>query len=800
MLREVYKYYRDLYKAEEDTEEVLENRRIVVGRIDRSLTGADNNTLEEVPTEEFITEIVMDMPKEKSPGIDGVMVEILQTGWEFMQEDCFQMVQSFWTKKELIGKDSRGIIKLLPKNDRKHLLKNWRPITLLTMTYKIVAKIIAVRLKGMLPRIIDTQQTGFVAGRNIIDNILSLRLGQEWAHVTNQQTIFVKLDFMKAYDRVAHGFLWDTLTAIGVGVATLDRIKGLVRGGSSEVHINGSFTEVFKIERGVRQGCPLAPLLFAMTTQPLMRALREEERKGNIQGLNIGGGQSLLHQLFADDTGICITAEERQFDNLKEAIREFEVASGASLNLQKSILMSVGMCKDGLEELEKLCRNFLWGWNEEGNPKHALIAWDRIAQVKDRGGLGWVRFKDMADALFVRQINRVLENGRAEWIQLARSFILRTLRKGAYQRECSQWSLQECLLLLPLTKVEGSPTLTRMLRAWYRARQKLQWKGTGGELDASMTMLQVKAVYQLSQGNGIRTIRTDRELGLLKRAGIGNLEDAMEILRTEGWKNHLRKHGVYPEEEELVRLEVMENWCSKHKVVWKGILELEGWSWENPRDNFKWSRSTREWRLTFTKEVDFSRKLDEKWNFQSSHLSWHQRWKLVWAAPIPYRRRVWIWRILQRGIFTNSRAAEMGFEEGLCKRCGERHEDVEHIMWDCRKIEGRRRNLTELMESPTRITNLLEWFDEALARAQNSPACLLVCILHIWHAWRERNEWQFNNKAVNIPVYRLLREVELEINALGTLGRSEERMRSLSKAREEVGRWIGCWVRRRQPG
>ncbi|KAL3690427.1 hypothetical protein R1sor_016736 [Riccia sorocarpa] len=283
------------------------------------------------------------------------------------------------------------------------------------MTYKIVAKIIAVRLKGMLPRIIDTQQTAFVAGRNIIDNIMSLS-------------------------------------------------EGLPKAG---VHINGSFTEIFKIERGVRQGCPLAPLLFAMTTQPLMKALREEERKGNIQGLNIGRGQSLLHQLFADDTGICITAEERQFDNLKEAIREFEVASGACLNLQKSIvmqltpgpppawldqtgcevagpgtsfrylgvatsspvderaitaeivqklmkklkhwsnrllswpaktillkhelattplyqLMSVGMCKDGLEELEKLCRNFLWGWNEEGNPKHALIAWDRIAQVKDR--------------------------------------------------------------------------------------------------------------------------------------------------------------------------------------------------------------------------------------------------------------------------------------------------------------------------------------------------------------------------------------------------------------------------------
>ncbi|KAL3677184.1 hypothetical protein R1sor_027132 [Riccia sorocarpa] len=146
-----------------------------------------------------------------------------------------------------------------------------------------------------------------------------------------------------AYDRVAHGFLWDTLGAMGVGDETVNRIKSLVDGGTSEVHVNGSFTEEIKIGRGVRQGCPLAPLLFAMTTQPLMQALREEERLGNIKGLNLGGGHSLLHQLFADDTSICITAEERhcQFVKLKEVIKEFENASVACLNLQKSVVMQL---------------------------------------------------------------------------------------------------------------------------------------------------------------------------------------------------------------------------------------------------------------------------------------------------------------------------------------------------------------------------------------------------------------------------------------------------------------------------
>ncbi|KAL3684230.1 hypothetical protein R1sor_002252 [Riccia sorocarpa] len=298
ILKEVHTYYQNLYRAKEETAAVLERRREVIGRIDRRLTEGNNRTLEEVPSEEFITSIVMEMPKEKSPGLDGIMVEILQIGWEFMREDCFLMVQSFWEKKKLVGKDSREIIKLIPKNGQKQLLKNWRPITLLTMTYKIVAKIFAIRLRGMIPELIDSQQTG-----------------------------------------VAHNFLWDTLTAMGMGEDMVSKIKGLVESGASEVHINGDFTEKIQIGRVVRQGCPLAPLLFALTTQPLMRALREAERQGLIQGLNIGDGRTLFHQLFADDTGICITAEESQFDKLREVIREFEIASGACLNLQKSLVM-----------------------------------------------------------------------------------------------------------------------------------------------------------------------------------------------------------------------------------------------------------------------------------------------------------------------------------------------------------------------------------------------------------------------------------------------------------------------------
>ncbi|KAL3678602.1 hypothetical protein R1sor_021558 [Riccia sorocarpa] len=550
------------------------------------------------------------------------------------------MVHCVWDKKKLIGKDGKGVIKLIPKNDRGHLLQNWRPITLLTMTYKIIAKVIATRLKEMLPGIIDSHHTDFVAGRNIIDNILSLRLGQEWAQITDQDVIFVKSDFMKAYDRVAHRFLWDTLSSTGMEEDTMSRIKGLVVGGTSEVHVNGSFTEEFAIERGVRQGCSLAPLLFAMTTQPLMRALREKERLGNIKGLNTGDSHSLLHQLFADDTCICITAEEGQFERLKAVIKEFENASGACLNLQKSKVMKLKprdqpnlmgntgceiagpgrsfkylgvatsspvdkktITKEIVQKLMKKLKhwNFLWGWNENGNPKHALVAWERIAQEKLNEGLGWTSFRTMSDALNVRLIGRILEGGSAKWIQLARSFILRTLRKGSYQRECSQWTVQECLVFLPLTRIDGSPTLSRIVGSWYKMRKQLRWKSEEGELDRRMSILQVKVLQQLAGGAGIGSLLTGRELGLLRRMGMRTLADAMELSHSVGWRQHLRNQGVFPEEDTMVGLEALEAWCRSH---WCYLVCLTHWKAPLPVSHFQPSRSIK-FLLTSYRHVSF---------------------------------------------------------------------------------------------------------------------------------------------------------------------------------------------------
>lgn len=99
------------------------------------------------------------------------------------------------------------------------------------------------------------------------DNLIALKLGQEHAVLTHQDIILLKLDFEKAFDRVDHSFLWATLMAMNLDPFVLTLIQGLVMNMEAKVHVNGFFTPPFPLERGVRQGDPLATLLFVLSAQ-----------------------------------------------------------------------------------------------------------------------------------------------------------------------------------------------------------------------------------------------------------------------------------------------------------------------------------------------------------------------------------------------------------------------------------------------------------------------------------------------------------------------------------------------------
>ncbi|KAL3694644.1 hypothetical protein R1sor_008295 [Riccia sorocarpa] len=335
----VNQFMTNLFKKQQETTSKKEKGARILRLIDRKVSPEKNiKTLEE-PSAEEVGKLVHRMAKGKAPGLDGVTCEVVVKCWSWVGESCVNIVQHFWETGELGASEVQGLIKLLPKNEEKQFIKNWRPISLLPFLYRLVSKILADRIKQIIPRLVDEEQTGFVEGRSIVDNVISLKLGQDIAVSTKQATLFCKLDFVKAFDRIEHIYIWDTLAAMDFHPRFIYLLQGLIATGRSKVSINGELTDSFALERGVRQGCSVSPLLFALSTQPLMKLMREEEKCGRLTCLGIPRGKTMLHRLFVDDSGEAVTAEKDQFDNLQRTIEDFEDISGAQLNINKSVVI-----------------------------------------------------------------------------------------------------------------------------------------------------------------------------------------------------------------------------------------------------------------------------------------------------------------------------------------------------------------------------------------------------------------------------------------------------------------------------
>lgn len=158
---------------------------------------------------------MFDFPKGKSHGGDGVPYEFIQDSRSLVKDGCREMVQDFWRDAKLTPNIVNGIVKMVPQGSEElEIVDNWRNLTMLTMTYKIILKILTKRLKPMVPKLVDRQQIGFISGRCIIDNLLAWKMGQEHARVMLQDIAFLKLDFAKACNRINHNFLWATLTTM----------------------------------------------------------------------------------------------------------------------------------------------------------------------------------------------------------------------------------------------------------------------------------------------------------------------------------------------------------------------------------------------------------------------------------------------------------------------------------------------------------------------------------------------------------------------------------------------------------
>lgn len=269
----------------------------------------------------------------KSPGGDGLPAEFYKKHWHLIREDLLEVLQEVAQSGTLPVSFREGVITLLYKKGDRKDLRNWRPITLLNTDYKLFAKVLALRLRTVLQFLIHQDQVCAVPGRRIADSLILLRDSICYVQQRNSPLFLINLDFEKAYDRMAHKFLFDVLRKLGLPDPFIAWVRAMYTGISSRILINGWQTDRVAIASGVRQGCPLSALLFICCVEPLGCMIRDDR---SITGVHVPGGGGLQNKcvLYMDDINLlCVDVY-----SVQKALGHAETfcqVSGSKLNLAK---------------------------------------------------------------------------------------------------------------------------------------------------------------------------------------------------------------------------------------------------------------------------------------------------------------------------------------------------------------------------------------------------------------------------------------------------------------------------------
>ena len=185
----------------------------------------------------------------------------------------------------------RGVIVLIWKGNDKRLLKNWRPISLLNCDYKIITKVLATRIRDILPKIIHPNQKCGIKGRSIHDGAALIRDLIHYVNNNNLPGVIISLDQTKGYYRAEWDFLFKILHKFNFGPNFINMIKTCYTNIESCVKVNGYTSIYFNLSRGIRQGCPISTLLYILVAETLAEAVRVESEIKGIKlpdGLHVG--------------------------------------------------------------------------------------------------------------------------------------------------------------------------------------------------------------------------------------------------------------------------------------------------------------------------------------------------------------------------------------------------------------------------------------------------------------------------------------------------------------------------------
>ncbi|KAK1423484.1 hypothetical protein QVD17_18787 [Tagetes erecta] len=299
-----------------------------------------------------IKRAVWDCGGDKAPGPDSFTFKFFKRYWNIFELDFANIMSYFYSSCKINRGCNSSFITLIPKINDPQDMPDYRPINLIGAINKVVSKVLANRLKNVLPLVVSDSQSAYIEGRSILDGPLVVNEAMAWIKKMKMKALMLKVDLEKAFDSLSWSFLDMIMSHMQFPPLWRKWILGTLSNARSSILVNGSPTREFCIKRGVRQGDPLSPFLFILAMEALNVVMTKANSLGTFRGISIHhNGPTLSHLFFADDAIFMGEWSERNALNLTRILRCFYLASGLKVNYKKSRIFGLGVVENDVNNM-----------------------------------------------------------------------------------------------------------------------------------------------------------------------------------------------------------------------------------------------------------------------------------------------------------------------------------------------------------------------------------------------------------------------------------------------------------------
>uniref|UniRef100_A0A803TP25 Reverse transcriptase domain-containing protein n=1 Tax=Anolis carolinensis TaxID=28377 RepID=A0A803TP25_ANOCA len=702
-------------------------------------------------SEEEISRAIKRLPANKAPGPDGLTSQYYKIFQDILIIPLQKVMNSILEGKNPPQTWKNANIVVIPKDKAENTkIQNYRPISLLNSDYKIFASILATRLKEVLIERIEEDQSGFLPGRQMKENIRNILNAIEYYDKNNHKEIaFLFLDAEKAFDNINWFFMTEILREMDAGFYFSNAIKAIYSKQTAKIIINGQLSNTISINKGTRQGCPLSPSLFIMTLEVLLNAIRKNKDLTGLRTKNY----SYKIRAFADDVVCLIEDPLKQFNKWWATIEKYGEVAGFKINRKKTKILSKNMpCtskeilqkETGIEIVKKVkylgieitasnaqlySNNYERKWREV---KERMSSW-RSLQLSLLGKIAAVKMKILPDLIFLfqnlpivrknsiligwnKEIRKFIWGGKKPRIRF--KYLKDDIRRGGmglpdlhlyFDAAALSWVKDWATLKKRKTlALEGQD----LNKGWH----SYLWRGKTSKDKAFNNHYLRVALMGIWQKYKIRFYtKTPLWLSPLEA-------EHMRELPRERWLTYKQLLNLRNQEtnlksyEEIKKLEPSLTWLNywqikeSYKVDKKEGFETKDTCWDRilKADTKIIKLLYQQLLMWDTEEVQVKEAM-VKWAKEVGHSINLAEWEKIWKRNLKFTystelRENW-YKIFYRWYITPERLAKFSKGKGdrKCWKCGKHNGDFMHMWWGCKRIKKYWQEIQKEMEKILQI-------------------------------------------------------------------------------------------------